>query len=221
MASLSAAVVIDWSTLVERLARKHAPPAARAADLTSRMDGGCIGPLDPADVEAMLCDSAIGRVVTGPDSEPIDVGRARRLFPAAIRRAIVARDQHCRWPGCEKPPGWCEAHHTEAWEHGGDTSVATGILLCTRHHHFLHAHPTWTFDWDQIHFRVFRPDGTRVARMDRRGMGRHASGRPPAVAFARLSGADARLGDSAPGTPGSGAGRTHLGSASWPWPSSP
>ncbi len=89
MASLSAEVVIDWSTLVERLARKHAPPAARAADLTSRMDGGCIGPLDPADVEAMLRDAAIGRVVTGPDSEPIDVGRARRRHERRDRHPPV------------------------------------------------------------------------------------------------------------------------------------
>ena len=162
MASLSAAVVIDWSTLLGHLSRKHPSSVAPAVDLTGRMDGGCIGPLDGAEVEAMLCDSAIGRVVVGPNSEPIDVGRQRRLFPAAIRRAIVTRDQRCRWPGCEKPPGWCEAHHTEAWEHGGDTSAATGILLCSRHHHFVHAHPTWNFDWDQVHFRVFRPDGSEV-----------------------------------------------------------
>ena len=67
-----------------------------------------------------------------------------------------------RWPGCEIPPGWCETHHVKHWQHGGETSYANGVLLCSRHHHFLHAHPTWQVVWDQTTFRVFRPDGTEV-----------------------------------------------------------
>ena len=65
-------------------------------------------------------------------------------------------------PGCEIPPGWCEAPHVKYWEHGGATSIANGVLLCSRHHHFLHAHPTWQIVWNQITFRVFREDGTEV-----------------------------------------------------------
>ena len=91
------------------------------------------GAIEAAEVEALLCDCTISRVITGPDSKPINVGQSRRTFPTSMRRAIVARDQHCRWPGCEKAPGWCEAHHIEHWEHGGDTSVANGVLLYSRH----------------------------------------------------------------------------------------
>ena len=36
------------------------------------------------------------------------------------------------------------------------------VLLCSRHHHFLHAHPTWQVVWDQITFRVYRDDQTEV-----------------------------------------------------------
>ncbi len=67
-----------------------------------------------------------------------------------------------RWPGCEIPPGWCEAHHVKYWQHGGETSYENGVLLCSRHHHFLHRHPDWQIVWDQTTFRVFRDDGTEV-----------------------------------------------------------
>ena len=65
-------------------------------------------------------------------------------------------------PGCEIPPGWCETHHVKYWEHGGETSIANGVLLCSRHHHFLHRHPDWPILWNQITFRVFRTDGIEV-----------------------------------------------------------
>ena len=34
--------------------------------------------------------------------------------------------------------------------------------MCSRHHHFLHAHPKWRVIWDQTTFRVFRDDETEV-----------------------------------------------------------
>ncbi len=128
-----------------------------------RMDGGFIGPIDPTDIETLLCDCSISRVVTGPNSEAINVGRSQRAFSTGTRRAIIIRDQHCQWPGCEKPPGWCEAHHVQYWEHGGESNLANGVLLCSRHHRFVHQHPDWQIEWDQTTFRVYRPDGTELA----------------------------------------------------------
>ena len=155
MASPSAVVVIDWGTFLAHLNRE-------AFVRFGQMDGGFIGTLDPSEVETMLCDCTISRVILGPDSRPVNLGSEQRSYPRWMRRSVAARDRHCRWPGCEIPPGWCETHHVKHWQHGGQTSIANGVLLCSRHHHFLHAHPTWRIEWDQTTFRVFRDDGTEV-----------------------------------------------------------
>ncbi len=45
-------------------------------------------------------------------SQALDVGRHTPTIPPAIRRALVGRDRGCAWPGCDRPPGWCDAHHS-------------------------------------------------------------------------------------------------------------
>ncbi len=80
-------------------------------------------------------------------TEPIDVGRAHRLFTRRQRRALAARDGGCRFPGCERPPSWTEAHHLEEWSRGGATDLSNGILLC-RHHHLLVHNNGWVITRD-------------------------------------------------------------------------
>lgn len=76
-------------------------------------------------------------------SRPVDVGRSQRLFTAAQRAALVARDGGCVFPGCDRPPSWCEAHHIDHWQRdGGRTAVDVGVLLC-RHHHLLVHNAGW------------------------------------------------------------------------------
>jgi hypothetical protein len=132
------------------------------ASVPGAVDGIFTGPIHPHDMQRVLCDSTISRVVTGPDSLPLDVGRSSRTVPAAIRRAVIARDRHCRWPGCDRPPGWCDAHHHQPWQEGGPTSLANLYLLCRRHHHQLHS-PGWSARWDGDALEVKRPDGSEVA----------------------------------------------------------
>ncbi len=74
-------------------------------------------------------------VVLGAESEVLDLGRAARLFSEAQRRAMVARDGGCVWPGCAAPPAWCEAAHLDPWLTGGPTDLDNGALLCAHHHH--------------------------------------------------------------------------------------
>ncbi len=59
----------------------------------------------------LACDSAVTRIVMGPDGTPLDVGRAHRWSPPALRRAVVARDKECVFAGCGAPHHWAEVHH--------------------------------------------------------------------------------------------------------------
>ncbi|WP_423919712.1 HNH endonuclease signature motif containing protein [Candidatus Poriferisodalis sp.] len=68
------------------------------------------------------------------------VGRASRTIPPAIRRALIARDGGCVWPGCGAAPIGCVGHHLIHWSDMGPTCLANLALLCRRHHNFLHEH---------------------------------------------------------------------------------
>ena len=94
--------------------------------------------ISTGDARRMACDCRVIPVVLGGESEPLDVGRAQRSVPMGIRRALVARDRGCAFPGCDRPPGLCEAHHAQHWIDGGVTSVATCCLLCPAHHQQVH-----------------------------------------------------------------------------------
>ena len=99
----------------------------------------------PLSIEAtrrVLCDANVIPIVLGSHGEPLDVGRLTRVIPTAIRRALVARDQGCAFPGCDRPPSWCDAHHCKHWADGGDTAVCNLCLLCSYHHDVVH-HDGW------------------------------------------------------------------------------
>jgi len=95
-------------------------------------------PIATATVQRLACDASIARVIFGPGSVIIDAGRARRVVSGATRRALNARDQHCQWPGCERPAAWSAAHHLVHWVEGGLTDLSNLILLCHRHHWMVH-----------------------------------------------------------------------------------
>ena len=67
-------------------------------------------PISSRTVERLACDSSIARVLLDSQSVVIDVGRSRRVVSAPARKALVARDGHCRWTGCERPASWSAAH---------------------------------------------------------------------------------------------------------------
>lgn len=94
--------------------------------------------LTPSQVRATACDAVINRIVFGPNSEPVDIGRTTRVVPPSMRRALIARDRHCRYPGCDRPHQWCDAHHVWHWADGGPTALWNLKLLCRYHHTLEH-----------------------------------------------------------------------------------
>ena len=95
-------------------------------------------PISAVTVQRLACDANIGRVVFGPGSVVVDAGRAARVVSGATRRALNTRDQHCRWPGCERTASWSAAHHVVHWTQGGATDLTNLLLLCHRHHWMVH-----------------------------------------------------------------------------------
>ena len=98
--------------------------------------------LSAAQVRRLACDAAIIPAVLGGDGQVLDLGKSRRLFTGAVRRALVLRDGGCAFPGCDRPARWCQGHHILSWLRGGSTSVANGVLLCGHHHRVVH-HEDW------------------------------------------------------------------------------
>ncbi len=97
-----------------------------------------VGPVAPRTIQRLACDSAIGRVIMRGKSEVLDLGRRSRVPSEPQRRALVLRDGGCVWPGCRRPPEWCDAHHLVPWTDGGTTDLENLVLLCRRHHVACH-----------------------------------------------------------------------------------
>jgi hypothetical protein len=87
----------------------------------------------------LLCDAGVVPMLEDERGKTIDVGRRTRTIPSALRRALDARDGGCRFPGCTNR-FFTDAHHVEHWLEGGETSLANTVLLCRRHHRYLHEH---------------------------------------------------------------------------------
>ncbi len=117
-------VTLDYDTLIERL-------------FSATLDYG--QRLSAAQTRLTACDCKIIPVVMGGAGEPLDVGRAQRTVPLGIRRALVARDRGCRFPGCDRAPALCHAHHIQEWNRDGHTAVQNCVLLCPTHHRWVHA----------------------------------------------------------------------------------
>ena len=103
-------------------------------------------PISFATVQRFACDSSITRILVRPKSANLEVGRATRVPSAAQRRALVARDGGCIWPGCERPASWTAAHHFKHWGHFGVTELPNMGLLCYRHHWQVHE-GGWNLAW--------------------------------------------------------------------------
>jgi hypothetical protein len=124
-AGVNATVVVTM-TLADLLA-EH---ATALLDDGTRMSAG--------QARRLACEAGIIPVVLGGESQPLDLGRLRRLFTKAQRIALGLRDGGCTARGCETSASGCHAHHDDPWSRGGLTDLTNGRLLCPRHHRLAH-----------------------------------------------------------------------------------
>jgi len=154
--------------------RARPPPAPPAWEALEQAIIGKVADLlsGPSGLASFLRTRQLGARLAGP-SLPLDIGYSSTI-PAAIRTAVILRDQRCLWAGgCNQPAAACEVHHVKHKAHGGPTSVKECVLLCSFHHQVAIHRWGWTL--------VLNPDGTTTAWNPSRTKVLHGHG-PPARA---------------------------------------
>jgi hypothetical protein len=111
----------------------HSKPTTRrnrphvAVLLLDGPDGQPVGvtlggrPVTPSRLRQWLCDFMVRRILT-TGSRIIDYGFDTPVIPPALWHLVAERDRACRWPGCDRPVAWCEAHHVLPFP-DGPTSI--------------------------------------------------------------------------------------------------
>ena len=133
--------------------RPHVSVVVGLEELASGGPGQLVNgtPVPARSIEWLSCDSELHRIVMSGRSTVLDYGSSVRTISPALWAALVVRDRHCRHPGCDRPPPWCDAHHVVHFAKGGPTRLDNLVLGCTRHHHLWH---------DQGWQLTLAPDGT-------------------------------------------------------------
>ena len=88
-------------------------------------------------IARIACDSSVIVVTEDECGTPLKISRKQRALPMALRRALWARDRHCRFPGCQHSR-FAEPHHVLHWIKGGKHSLDNLVLLCWHYHRLLH-----------------------------------------------------------------------------------
>jgi Domain of unknown function (DUF222)/HNH endonuclease len=131
--------------------KPHLFLTADVATLTSQP--GCepgllewVGPVSSETVRRFACDAALTPILRGQDGQLLGVGRTTRVIKPSLRKALLARDRGCRFPGCDRPAIWTDGHHLIPWALGGATELDNLLSACRRHHLMAHE-GGWRLEW--------------------------------------------------------------------------
>ena len=119
------AVTVSMPTLANQ-------PGSPAADLE------WASPIAAETARRLACDAAVTPIYLGSESIQPRAGKTTRIVSGSQRTALVVRDKGCRFPGCDRPVAWTDAHHLKHWADGGKTVMENLVLLCRRHHRMVH-----------------------------------------------------------------------------------
>lgn len=96
------------------------------------------GPVSKELVQRLACDASITAVTVDPSGSPIGVDDTSRVIPPSVRTALAVRDRGCRFPRCDRPLEWTDAHHIRPRAEGGPRLLDNLVLLCRVHHRLVH-----------------------------------------------------------------------------------
>ena len=185
--------VVDHD-LLDRLAAELLGPASPPADPGSQpADPGrppAAAPPGPGYARELILRNALALLsgpaglasrlrtgrLTGPAASvslPLDVGTATDTIPPHLRRAVILRDRHCAFPGCDQPPAACQVHHIIPRRQGGPTSLSNLLLTCSFHHLIAIHQWGWTL--------VLSADGSTAAISPDRSRTLRSHGPPQAA----------------------------------------
>ncbi|KXX56278.1 HNH endonuclease signature motif containing protein, partial [Rhodococcus sp. LB1] len=162
-------------------ARAQQDAAASPDDSLFAVDGVAwtewMGPLSITAARLLSCDSIVTPIVLDGNGAPLDLGVSTRTVTKRQRKALVARDRGCAFPGCGAPPSWCEGHHIIHWSAGGPSDMGNLVLLCGFHHRLLH-HSDWEIEMGADRHPMFIPP--RQVDWERKPIPAHNRARPRA-----------------------------------------
>ncbi|MHA3700583.1 DUF222 domain-containing protein [Jatrophihabitans sp. YIM 134969] len=101
---------------------------------TGRVHTSHGGDMSVAELLNLAAEAEIIPVVLNDAGGVLSHGRTRRLASPGQTKALIARDEHCSFPGCRIPPQWCQRHHVLDWLFDGETEIDNLTLLCGHHH---------------------------------------------------------------------------------------
>lgn len=133
----------------------HSPSDRRSPALTSHGTR-----LSASAVARIIGDCGLRFVADLVDGTQLDLGRHARTITPPLFRALLARDRHCRFPGCATRRH-LHGHHIVWWIHGGATDLSNLVLLCRKHHHAIHDR-AWSCTGTATDLHFLRPDGQEV-----------------------------------------------------------
>lgn len=110
--------------------------------------------------QRLACDAGITPLIYRIDGRVEAEGKTRSI-PRQMRRAVLARDGGCRWPGCTRRR-FVDIHHVVFWSNGGRTKPSNLVTICRFHHRLVHEGGYRLESKPSGRIRVWKPDGTEI-----------------------------------------------------------
>lgn len=137
---------------------------AKAEDLANGTGAGTTGTENPVPISELIRHGLNGAVffeLISEKAKTMQVVTENRFANAKQIAVLTARDQGCTFPGCDAPPGWCDAHHIVEWAQQGKTDINNMTLSCSAHHHLLDRS-----EWETVMLKDGRPAWVPPASID-------------------------------------------------------